>query len=158
MDEQLKRKIFWIVVFISGLILLISLYGIKKTEEFIEEDSIALDRSPLQQFRLIEYREDRTGAYIDVVSVLNGQKYENNRISKTCPEGKTKQPGLLMNLSVVENLRTSTEEKFYTLDRAYDYICTNKDMKEADAELFKRIEEAKERTYGKTVIKANQPR
>ncbi len=156
MDENLKRNIFWLTIIISFFIIVFSWGGIYQTSKAKEEDSIALDRSPLQQFRLIEYRENSSGAYIDVVSVLNGQKYENNFVSKTCPEGSTKKPGLLMHLSVVQNMRTATEEIFYSLDRAYDYICTDKDMEEQDRELFKRIEEAKQRVYGNPIIKKNQ--
>jgi hypothetical protein len=147
MDETLKKQIYLGAMILSILILLFSLIGNYRISNKLEDDYIAVDRSPLQQFRLIDYREDSSGAYIDVVSVKTGKKYENNFISLTCPQGKTKLPGLIMNLSIVENIRTNNEEKFYTLDRAYDYICTNIDMHEADKQLFERIKEARDRTY-----------
>ncbi len=147
MDETLKKQIYLGVMIISFILLLVSLIGNYRLSNELQDDYIAVDRSPLQQFRLIDYREDSTGAYIDVINVKNGKKYENNFISLTCPQGKTKLPGLIMNLSVVENIRTNDEEKFYTLDRAYDYICTNIDMQEADKQLLQRIKEARDRTY-----------
>lgn len=145
MDDDLKRKISIAVIVVAALVLVISLIGNYKTNKAIEEDTLAVDRSPLQAFRLIDYREDSDGAFIDVVSLTNGKKYENNFISKTCPNGKNKKPGLIMQLSVVENLKTATNETFYTLDRAYDYLCSNLNMVEEDEKLFNRIKEARDR-------------
>lgn len=145
MDEKLKKNIYWFVLGISALILLFTLFANYKASKQAEDDYIPLDRSPLHVFRLIDYRETSDGVFIDVVGVQNGKRYENNLISKSCPRGKEKKPGMLMQLSVVENMKTSTQEVFYTLDRAYDYICTNKNMAEEDAALLKRIEEARNR-------------
>jgi hypothetical protein len=57
-----------------------------------------------------------------------------------------------MHLSVVENLKTSTNETFYTLDRAYEYLCTNLNMKEEDDKLFNRIKEARDRAQANAGI------
>ena len=64
---------------------------------------------------------------------------------------------MIMQLSVVENLRTATNETFYTLDRAYDYLCTNKNMADEDEKLFKRIKEARDRAQSDIVIKKANP-
>jgi hypothetical protein len=157
MDENLKQKIMWTVGVISFLVLLVSLIGNYSTTKDIQEDYIAVDRSPLEAFRLIDYRETSDGAFIDVVGVNNGRKYENNFISKTCPYGKEKKIGLIMQLSVVENLRTATNETFYSLDRAYDYLCTNLNMAEEDEKLFKRIKEARERAQSDISIQKSKP-
>jgi hypothetical protein len=145
MDDELKRKISIGIGAVSALVLIVSLIGNYTVTKDIEEDFLAVDRSPLQAFRLIDYKEESNGVFIDVVSLNNGKKYENNFISRTCPNGKDKKPGLIMHLSVVENLKTSTNETFYTLDRAYEYLCTNLNMKEEDDKLFNRIKEARDR-------------
>lgn len=153
MDESLKKKLIWVIIAISFIVLLISLIGNYNASKSIKEDYIAVNRSPLQPFRLIEYRETDDGVFVDIVGINNGIKYENNFISKTCPQGQNKKPGMTMQLSVVENMKTSTEETFYTLDRAYEYLCTNLNMAEEDQKLFKRINEAKDRLEAEMVKK-----
>lgn len=152
MDENVKRNISIGVVIVAMIVLIVSLFGNYKASKAIEEDFIAVDRSPLQAFRLLDYRENSDGVYIDIVSVTNGKKYENNFISQTCPKGKEKKPGLIMQLSVVENLKTATNETFYTLDRAYEYLCSNLNMAEEDAKLFNRIKEARDRAQADSGI------
>lgn len=158
MDENLKKKLSLFAIIISVLVLIVSFIGNYKTNKQIEEDFLAVDRSPLQAFRLIDYKENYDGVFIDVVSVTSGKKYENNFLSKTCPNGKNKKPGMIMQLSIVENLKTKTNETFYTLDRAYEYLCSTLDMKAEDEKLFKRIEEARERVQSESGIvkKANK--
>jgi hypothetical protein len=145
MDENVKRNISIAVAVVSMVVLIVSLIGNYNATKAIDEDYLAIDRSPLQPFRLIDYRETSDGVFIDIVSVTNGKKYENNFISQTCPKGKEKKPGLIMQLSVVENLKTATNETFYTLDRAYEYLCSNLNMEEEDKKLFNRIKEARDR-------------
>ena len=50
-----------------------------------------------------------------------------------------------LKLVKVSNLNTKTQIKTITFDRAYDYLCTNKNMAKEDEELLKKIEEAKEK-------------
>lgn len=157
MDESLKQKIIWIISGISLLILVVSLIGHHNTNKEIQEDYLPVDCSPLEPFRLIDHRETSDGFFIDVVGVNNGKKYDNNFISTTCPYIKDKKIGMIMQLSVVENLRTATNETFYTLDRAYDYLCTNKNMADEDEKLFKRIKEARDRAQSDIVIKKANP-
>ena len=152
MDESLKRNISIGVVIVSIIVLIVSLVGNYNANKAIETDFIAVDRSPLQPFRLIDYRETSDGVFIDIVSVTNGKKYENNFISQTCPKGKDKKPGLIMQLSVVENIKTATDETFYTLDRAYEYLCSNLNMEEEDKKLFNRIQEARDRAQADSGI------
>lgn len=144
---------------LSAIILIVSLVGNYKKNKELEEDYISVDRTPLQPFRLIDYKETDDGVFIDIVSTVNGSKYTNNFISKVCPYGKEKKLGMIMQLSIIENIRTLTQEKFYTLDRAYEYLCTNLNMEEEDKKLFQRIEEAKKRAaaeYGIVITKANK--
>lgn len=145
MDESVKRNISIGVAIVSIIVLIVSLIGNYNASKAIEEDALVVDRSPLQPFRLLDYRETSDGVFIDIVGVTNGKKYENNFISQTCPKGKDKKPGLIMQLSVVENLKTATNETFYTLDRAYEYLCSNLNMAEEDEKLFARIKEARDR-------------
>jgi hypothetical protein len=145
MDESLKKKIAIITLIVSTIVLIVSLIGNYLTSKSISEQAIAVNRSPLKMFRLIGYREDSDGSFIDIVSTDNGKKYENIFISATCPLGKSKSPGLIMRLSAVEYFRPATNETFYNFDRAYDYICSNKNMEQEDEQLLKRIQEARER-------------
>jgi len=159
MDEKLKSIIYWVILIISTIVLIISTIGNYLIVESKKEDFIAVDRSPLHPFRLVDYKETSDGIFIDVVSTINGKKYENNFVSKVCPARKYKNIGMIMNLSVVENIKTATQETFYTLDRAYEYLCTNLDMKQEDEKLFQRIKEARDRMAkenGVVVIKGNQ--
>ncbi|NCP98026.1 hypothetical protein GW796_08915 [archaeon] len=145
MDQGIVKKIYWTIISISLITIIISLIGTYNTNKFIDEQTIAINKSPLEAFRLIDYRENSDGVFIDVVKVDNGKKYENNFISISCPQGLKKNPGLIMKLSVVEYLKPKTNEKVYSLDRAYEYLCTNINMNVEDEKLLKRIKEARDR-------------
>lgn len=146
MDEELKQKIFVTTIIISLLVLIVSLIGNYNLTKKINNQTIAMNRSPLHNFRFLEYKENKNGSFIDIVSLENGKKHENVFISKECPYGKTKQPGIIMKLSAVEYFNTYSKESSFLFDRAYDYICTNLNMEKEDEKLLLRIKEARERS------------
>ncbi len=147
MDEQIKNYLFKGTIVISSLILLVSLVGNHIEKSKAKENIIAVDRSPLLSFRLLEYKENKDGAFFDIVSVDSGEKYTDIFISNVCPKGKEKAPGLVMKLSAVKYLHTYDSSESYRFDRAYDYMCTNKDMAKEDEALLNRIKEARERRF-----------
>lgn len=145
MDEYLKKKIYWWAIIISIIVLIISFWGNYNTNKQIESQSIAVDRSPLQAVRFIDYRENRDGFFIDVVSLENGKKYENNFLSLSCPAIKNKKLGMIMKISAVQYFKPANNETFFRLDRAYEYLCTNLNMEQEDENLLRKIKEVREK-------------
>ncbi len=147
MDEQIKNYLIKGTLALSSIVLVVSLVGNYIEKNKIKDNIIAVDRSPLLSFRLLEYKENKDGAFFDIVSVDNGEKYTDIFISSVCPKGKEKQPGLIMKLSAVKYLHTYDSTESYRFDRAYDYLCTDKDMAKEDEILLNRIKEARERRF-----------
>lgn len=144
MDEQLKKKIYWSIIFVSLLVLVYGVWGYISFNKKMQEDAIAVDRSPLTNFRLLAIHTNDV-VTIDVVNADSGEKYEGIFLSETCPLAEKNKPGLIMKLSVVEYFKPATNEKFYRFDRAYDYLCTKKDMQAEDEALLKAIMDARQR-------------
>lgn len=145
MDYKLKEYLIKFLIFFSIIILILSTIGLLIENKKRENNIIAVDRSPLMSFRLLEYKETKEGSFFDIVSVDNGNKYTDIFISTSCPRGKSKQPGLIMKLSAVKYLHTIDNSESYRFDRAYDYMCTDKNMVKEDEILLTRIKEAKDR-------------
>ena len=145
MTEVQKKHWFIFFVILCVSIIILSWIGYYKEFEKQQEIAIAVDRTPLISYRLLDYRENSDGAFFDIVSLEDGRKYENVFISKTCPRGKTKSPGMIMLLSAVKYYLPNKGTTYVLFDRAYDYVCTNKDMEKEDEILLTRIKEARDR-------------
>ena len=152
---QYEDKIKFFSIGLGLLVIVYSLFGIYKVGDNVENNAIVSDISALNNFRFLEYRETSEGAFFDIVNVSNGKKYKNIFISRSCPQGKTKKAGMIMKLSVQKHTNYSTKETFYMFDRAYDYMCTKKDMEKEDEVLLKKMQEHRENML-KQVIKDNE--
>lgn len=141
-QNEVKIKNYTIATMV--LIIAYSLFGIYKVGENVENNTVVTEVGRLSTFRFLEYREHDGGAFFDIVNTTNGKKYKDVFISKSCPNGKNKKAGMLMKLSAQKHVNYSTQEEFYRFDRAYDYMCTKKDMEKEDTELAKKMKDSNE--------------
>ena len=157
MDEHLKKQVYFFGGIFLILIAIYSVYNYFSLKKTMSDDILIVDRSPLNDFRLLEIyegRDGKKGVYIDIVNVDNGRKYEEVFVADVCLNMNNNKPGKIMKLSLLVGINPHTEAPKFSFERAYDYLCTNKDMAKEDADLLKKIEEVRNKNL-ETISKWN---
>lgn len=106
-------------------------------------DFIVVSRSPIREVRLISAIEKKDGFYVTVVDKQTAKSYEDIFITKTCPNFRVL-IGSTMNISVLLKDNPTTGESKFELGRAYDYICTKKNMELVDKDFLESLRKADE--------------
>lgn len=113
-----------------------------------------IERFPIKEIKLVSSEQKKGDYYINFIDMVSGKRYDNVFLTSHCPNYKVL-PGKKMYVFLVLKAKLSTGEEFIEVERAYDYICTNKNMDEADKKIEDEFE--KENKDLKKVLNAPLP-
>lgn len=124
MDDDLKKYLYW------GLIALLSLFALYT---FVQSYRYENDRKnmvlQLQKktvnFKFLAFRGPEPFT-VDMIDLSTNQELKNVVIYQNCPQYQKNQPGLVLPMVKILNVRAVTGEQFYTYEEGYDALCTNK--------------------------------
>lgn len=154
LDDNTKKIIQLIaIVFFILATLLLWFFGNSANKEL--NSPLVVFRSPLKEVRLIN-AEKKDGNYvISVIDLTTSKRYDNIKITKTCPNFRNP-VGQKMYVAIVKSVQPVTGEETFDMERAYNYICTTKNMTESDTRLEEELRKSlKEDSEFKPLAKEN---
>lgn len=124
MDEDLKRKIIWLIGIIIFIIGILCFIGVKSFDKRKMEQVATVERVT-SQYEVTKVKGP-SPFYISVKNTETGEVYNDSFVSSDCPLYDTKaQIGTKVKLTRFTNIGIETGQKTYFFKGAYEQLCTN---------------------------------
>jgi len=144
----MNSQIWFGIKVLSVLALIASVFAQYTYYKAEKRDTTIIERGILRDYELVSWDKDKFGYWIDVRDTKTQNLVIGGFVSLKCPKFENRaNVGMVMKLVENKRMVLKTQETFIELDRSYDYLCTNKDMKREDEILLNKIEEAKKEAF-----------
>lgn len=140
LDDTTQNSIKFLAI---GVVLLVSALLFWSGNKYDEELNapIVINKYPVKEVKLIDAYKKNGEYYMSILDMTTAKRYENVFLSSSCPNFKNL-PGQKMYVAITHKIKPVTQENLFEFERAYDYICTNKNMEAADEKLEKELAKA----------------
>lgn len=130
-DENTKNLIGRSAIGILSVVCILFFYLIYSDEQDKNSQFIIIDKK-IVTVKLLEIKKMSSQTLVKVQEVQTQEIFDDIFVSKLCPVTTKVEPGKIMEVEKNLVLKPKTNEKYYTFNGIYDYLCTNKKMPEKE--------------------------
>lgn len=121
-----EKYLVWFLIGIMGLIAIYTFSSSYFYQQQLKETTLVMEKQ-VGEFKILHY-QGPSPFKVDMIDMATEENLKDIMISVDCPKYQKNAIGLIVPMYKVLNLKTSTGEKFFTYEGAYDQLCTNKQI------------------------------